>query len=284
MFRNLRINIFIYYFLTVGTFLSILHYLLVVAQVQSFVLLGVVMTCFVVLSGIFISKLAVDPLSQYVRSLQTLSKETLHELNLPISTIMSNSAMLKKNNFDEKSLKRISRIDGACEMLRQRYNELDYMIKTQTLQELNEEIDLALLVEGRVKFLEALYPNFSFNLKLSPTTIFNDKIGISKAIDNIIDNGVKYSENSKSMDIELSNNALCVRDYGRGMDEVELLKIFDNYYQSNESAQGFGIGLNMVKRFCDKNDVELSFKSKPNEGTTVTLKFKEPKENLDARR
>ena len=59
------------------------------------------------------------------------------------------------------------------------------------------------------------------------------------------------------------------------MDEVELVQIFDNYYQSNEEVQGFGIGLSMVKRFCDKNKVLLNLKSKPNNGTTVILKFKE---------
>ena len=274
MFRNLRINIFIYYFVTVSTFLGILHYLLAVAEVQNVLLLAVILLCFVILSGVFISKLAIDPLSEHVQNLQNLSKETLHELNLPISTIISNSSLLKKNNQDEKSLKRISRIESACEMLRSRYNELDYMIKTQSRQELNEEIELKSLVEKRVEFLQSIYPHISFNLELKETLIFNDLIGISKVIDNIIDNGVKYSKISTTIDIRLQNHTLEVEDYGCGMDEVELLKIFDNYYQSNENMQGFGIGLSMVKRFCDTNSIQLSFKSKIDEGTTVLLKFK----------
>ncbi len=274
LFRNLRINIFIYYFVTVSTFLGILHYLLVVAQIHNIFLIALVMLCFVALSGVFISKLAIDPLSEHVRNLQNLSKETLHELNLPISTIISNSSLLKKNNSDEKSLKRISRIESACEMLRGRYNELDYMIKTQSLQELNEEINLKDLIEQRVTFLQAIYPHIKFNLELSETKTFNDKIGLSKVIDNIIDNGVKYSKTSTIIYIGLQSDTLEVQDYGCGMDEVELLKIFDNYYQSNENIQGFGIGLSMVKRFCDKNSIQLSFKSKINEGTKVLLKFK----------
>jgi signal transduction histidine kinase len=39
--------------------------------------------------------------------------------------------------------------------------------------------------------------------------------------------------------------------------------------------KGFGIGLGMVKRFCDANAISLKFRSKPNIGTTVILKFKE---------
>ncbi len=233
------------------------------------------MLCFVTLAGVLISKLSVDPLQEHVTNLQNLSKETLHELNLPISTIMTNLHMLKKNMKDEKDLKRISRIDLACGMLRQRYNELDYMIKKQAQKELQEDFELSELIQMRIEFLQALYPHIIFKLNLQVTQMHNDKIGLSKVIDNIIDNAVKYSRNSNRIDIEVRDHTLFIQDYGCGMDEVELLQIFDNYYQSNENMQGFGIGLSMVKRFCDNQHIQLSFKSQPDNGTTVILKFKQ---------
>ena len=274
LFRNLRINIFVYYFITVITFLAMLHYFVNILQIESLSLLIIVIVCFVILSGVFISKLAIDPLEEYVRNLQNLSKETLHELNLPISTIVTNTQMLRKSLSDEKSLKRIERVDSACEMLKQRYNELDYMIKMQSKQDVNENFFVDALVQERVTLLSKLYPNTSFNLSLEKIEVFNDKTGLAKVIDNIIDNGVKYSLESKEIDINIKNDTLFIQDFGIGMDEVELLHIFDQYYQSNSSMQGFGIGLNMVKRFCDKNDVILNFKSSKNVGTTVELKFK----------
>lgn len=233
------------------------------------------MLCLVILSGIFISKLSIDPLQEHVINLQNLSKETLHELNLPISTIMTNSHMLKKSTMDEKSLKRIFRIESACNMLQQRYNELDYMIKKQTLQDTKETFSLNELIISRVDFLQTVYPGITFKLDLQETQISSDKIGLAKVIDNIIDNGVKYSPNSDKIDIKLLGKTLFIQDYGCGMDEVELLQIFDTYYQSNKNMQGFGIGLSMVKRFCDTQEIQLSFNSQPNNGTTVILKFKD---------
>ena len=230
--------------------------------------------CFVILSGIFISKLAVDPLLEYVKNLQNLSKETLHELNLPISTIMTNSQMLKKGISDERALKRISRIDSACEMLSLRYNELEYMIKMQSKQEIKESFSLDDLVAQRVEFLSKIYPTAAFNLSLEKMQLYSDKIGLSKVIDNIIDNGVKYSKNTKKIDIRITNKTLFIQDYGIGMDEVEVMQIFDNYYQTNTDIKGFGIGLSMVKRFCDENEIGLSFNSLKNAGTTVELQFK----------
>ena len=233
------------------------------------------MLCISALGGVMISKLAIDPLAEHVTSLQNLSKETLHELNLPISTIITNSSMLKKNMKNEKDLKRLSRIETACDMLQERYNELDYMIKKQTKNEIKESFFLDDLVRKRVEFLKQIYPHMEFNLELESTQIISDKTGLSKVIDNIIDNGVKYSPNSNKCEIKLKNFTLYIQDYGCGMDEVELIQIFDNYYQSNETVQGFGIGLSMVKRFCDTQGIELSFKSKPDFGTTVLLKFKD---------
>ncbi len=256
------------------TFLGMFHYFLNVLQVESLSLLVVVIICFMILSGVFISKLAIDPLEEYVQNLQNLSKETLHELNLPISTIVTNTQMLRKSLTDEKGLKRVERIDSACEMLKQRYNELDYMIKMQSRQDMRENLFVDNLVQERVAFLAKVYPNVHFQLSLKELEVYSDKTGLAKVIDNIIDNGVKYSDKSKSIEITIENDTLFIRDFGVGMDEVELLQIFDQYYQSNASMQGFGIGLSMVKRFCDKNDIALNFKSSKNIGTTVELKFK----------
>ena len=275
LFHNLRITIFIYYFLTTIVFLGILYYFLIVSPSQDFVFLLISLFFLLIFSGIIITKLSVNPLALHVENLQNLSKETLHELNLPITTIVTNIHLLKKTLQNEKNLKRLSRIESACAMLEERYNELDYMIKLQSSNIIKETFSLDELVEQRVLFLGGIYPDVEFDLELKSTQITNDKVGLSKIIDNLIDNGVKYSQNIHKISVKLDNYTLDITDYGQGMDEVEIMQVFNNYYQSNEEMQGFGIGLSMVKRFCDKNRVLLNIKSKQNEGTTVSLKFKE---------
>ncbi len=274
MFISLRLNIFVYYFITVSLFIGFSYYFFSVLRVENIYLLVLVFVCFTILSGAFISKLAIDPLAEYVNNLRNLSKETLHELNLPISTIKTNTQMLNKSLIDERSQKRLARINSACEMLQERYNELDYLIKKQSDEVIREQFDLVELVNERVAFLNKIYPHIHFNMNCSSLEILNDKKGLTKVIDNIIDNGVKYSPDSQTIDISINERTLTIRDYGIGMDEVELLRIFDKYYQSNKNMQGFGIGLSMVRRFCDKNEITLSFMSKPHVGTTVELKFK----------
>lgn len=274
MFASLRLNIFLYYFITVNLFIGFAYYFLSVLHIDNIYLLLIFFISFTVLAGVLISRLAIDPLIEYVHNLQNLSKETLHELNLPISTIKINTQMLNKSLEDEKSQKRLERINSACIMLQEHYNELDYLIKMQSNVDVKEEFFVNELVQERIAFLAKVYPHVEFNITLEKLQIIGDKKGLAKVIDNIIDNGVKYSPDSKSIDISIEERCLSVRDYGVGMDEVELLQIFENYYQSNKNMQGFGIGLSIVKRFCDKNEIGLTFQSQPAKGTTVKLKFK----------
>ena len=85
---------------------------------------------------------------------------------------------------------------------------------------------------------------------------------------------MKYSGDSKIIEIINKENYLLIRDFGIGMSEMELLKIFDTYYQADSQMHGFGIGLSMVKRFCDENSIDLIFDSTLGVGTAVRLQFK----------
>jgi signal transduction histidine kinase len=55
---------------------------------------------------------------------------------------------------------------------------------------------------------------------------------------------------------------------------VTLMKIFDRYYQSDKTMAGYGIGLSLVKRYCDRYAIGLNVQSSSGAGTCIQLKFK----------
>jgi len=224
--------------------------------------------------GKILSHIAIEPLKEHFYHLDRFSKETLHELNLPVNTITANVAMLRKTHTDEKSQKRLERIELAATMLKDRYNELDYMIQKQMEREVITTFDLARLVQERVTFLSGLYPSVQWSLDLYPFEVHLDAIGMGKVIDNLIDNGVKYSSSFPLISINLSKNILSICDQGYGMDEVTLLRIFEQYYQSDTTMAGYGIGLSLIKRYCDRYRIGLSVQSSLGKGTCVKLELK----------
>lgn len=275
LFRNLTWVILGYYFASVFLVLAGVYFTLFTLKIDSPFLLLVIAGVPTVLMGMLMAALALEPLRSHFEQLERFSRETLHELNLPISTITANASMLKKNCVDEKSLRRLERIEEATAMLRARHDELNYLIKKQMQMEQIEVFTLDTLLHERVDFLSALYGRFEWSVAIEPTQIRADAIGLAKVIDNLIENAVKYSGASRRIEVELKEARLRITDFGVGMDEGVLLHIFDRYYQNDATMPGFGIGLHLVKRYCDRHRIGLHVKSVKDEGTTVVLNFKE---------
>jgi two-component system, OmpR family, sensor kinase len=275
LFRNLTLTIVVFYVVTIMPLAGVLHYSIVVAGIENQWILIAGTLSVTLMLGLMIAKMAIDPLREHFAHLERFSKETLHELNLPVSTIMANTRMLKRTHDDDKSLKRLGRIEKAAEMIQERYRELDYLIRTQTRSEHLEQFDLAELIRERLEFLRALYPQVNFEQKLEAAPVELDRRGLQKVIDNLIDNAVKYTQHEGLVAVRLHQGLLEIEDRGIGMDEMELLRIFDHYYQSDATIPGYGIGLGLVKSYCDRHRIKLHVRSEKGIGTTMILDFTE---------
>lgn len=200
-----------------------------------------------------------------------LTKEILHELAIPISTIQANALLLKRTlEEDEKSMKRLGRIENSSKRLERLYGELLYSIKKEIHTVEPEATDLVTLIEERVNIMRLLKRN-SFLLSLEPHRVLVDKIGFEKMLDNILSNAMKYSSKEHQIEVTLANAMLTIKDYGIGMDEEALQHIYNRYYQSNRTNRGEGIGLALVKAYCKDEKIAISIRSKKGEGTTVSF-------------
>ena len=82
------------------------------------------------------------PLFKSDEKLQQSIKETIHELNIPVSTIKMNTQLLQKSISDEKSLKRLERIEQASNNLLKLYENMEYDIKKEIDRIENQEFYL----------------------------------------------------------------------------------------------------------------------------------------------
>ena len=223
--------------------------------------------------GYIITSTLLSAKKQQDKNLEHLTKEILHELNIPISTIQLNTSLLHKSIDDEKLLKRVTRVEDATKRLQRLYKELSYTIKKEISAISKEEFCLKELIENRIEIFDEFQRN-KFVLSLQPYNIYTDKIGFEKAFDNIISNAMKYSSKDSTIEITLQNHTLSIKDNGIGMDEVELLRVFERYYQADNKKDGKGIGLAIVKEFCESNHINIDISSQKNKGTIIILKLK----------
>jgi signal transduction histidine kinase len=220
--------------------------------------------------GYIIATHLLAPKAELDENLSQLSSEILHELNIPLSTIKANTTLLKKRTEDEKTMKRLERIEASSLRLERLYKELVYSINKEINPVEKEQFSLKKLLQERIEVFEAFDRN-SLDLTIEDIQLEADKIGFEKTVDNLLMNAMKYSDKASSIDILVQNNILTITDRGVGMDETQLLKVYERYYQADSKLKGEGIGLALVKVYCDEEGIMIDIKSKKNQGTSVFL-------------
>ncbi len=106
---------------------------------------------------------------------------------------------------------------------------------------------------------------------------YADRKWTVEALENVLDNAVKYSPSGSRIDVRLrtGESFLCVEieDRGCGIREEEQGRIFERFYRAEEvSAEpGFGIGLYLVREVLSRQGGYARVKSAPGEGTTMYL-------------
>jgi signal transduction histidine kinase len=220
--------------------------------------------------GYIIASHLLAPKAEQDANLSQLSSEILHELNIPLSTIKANITLLEKKTTDEKNLKRLNRIKDSSFRLERLYRELLYSINKEISPVQREIFSIQELIDERVESFK-LFNRNNFIVNIANVNVEADKIGFEKMIDNILMNAMKYSSKESSIKLTLSNNLLTISDSGVGMDETELLKIYERYYQVDKSKDGKGIGLALVKTYCDGEKIDIDIKSVKGNGTIVSF-------------
>ena len=220
--------------------------------------------------GHILSSHLLAPQASIDTNLSELINEVVHELNLPLSTIIANTALLKKHTEDEKSIKRIERIEAASHRLERLYKELVYGIKKELHPIAKERVALEQLLQERVDIFEAFERN-PFEMQLEACSIYVDKIGFEKMIDNLLINAMKYSPKTKPIRLTLTEKTLVIADEGMGMDETQLVRVFERYYQGDKQQDGEGIGLALVKAYCDAEGIGIQVHSQKEKGTRIIL-------------
>ncbi len=82
-----------------------------------------------------------------------------------------------------------------------------------------------------------------------------DPIDLSMILENILNNAIKYNKENGFINIKIVDNKLMVQNKS---DEIsDISRIFDLFYREDESKEGLGLGLYIVKTLSDRNDISV---------------------------
>lgn len=234
-----------------------------------------------ILTGILISTLLVLVvigclfyLLQIIRTQKQLAEvkndlisNITHEFKTPIATISVALESLKSFNVIDDKKKTKTYLDMSSEQLTKLNLMVEKLLETATLD--SENLELHKTPINVIDLLHTIVAKHqmqteSVTIDFDPKeTIFDVKVDVfhfENAINNIIDNAIKYGGNK--IWIELSQNSssftISISDSGNSLNNVNKDQIFEKFYRvskgNTHNIKGFGIGLYFTKKIIEKHD------------------------------
>lgn len=229
---------------------------------------------FMMFLGYFILRLFLKPMRDALHLLDRFIKDTTHELNTPVTAIITNIEMIDKSSLDERLLKKINRIEIGAKTISNIYEDLTFVTLNNQIISNNEEINLSNVLKQRIEYFNSIATmkkiNFELNIK-DDIFIVCDMKKITKLIDNILSNAIKYNKIAGFIKVNLDDNILSIEDSGKGIAKENLETLFERYSRFDKSVGGFGIGLNIVSLIAKEYNLKIDVKSQINEGTKVEI-------------
>ncbi len=205
-----------------------------------------------------------------------------HELKTPIAVTKLNLETLQRRNLDPTQQQRLiltslaetDRLNALCNNMLL-LNEMDAIGYAMT----REDILLNDLVEECVKehSSRALHREFVRDV-VEELHVRGDRMLLKLALNNLIDNAIKYSPKESPITIRgfMKHNAvnLEVIDEGEGVSAKEAALIFEKFYRgSKRKAKGTGLGLYVTRQIIHLGKGTLSVTSNHPKGSIFTISF-----------
>lgn len=209
-----------------------------------------------------------------------------HELKTPIAVTQLNLETLLKHKLEETQFQRLlqntiqesNRMNALCNNLL-----LSSQMEGDGYQVTLEKIDLKQLLEIWLKEVAARFPDKNFVIQYPDASawVFADQFLLQIAINNLIDNAVKYAPKNTDIFITLEYNSahtfLSIADQGAGVDTANKNKIFEKYYRigsdATKKSKGTGLGLYLVKRIMLAHKGKVSVKDNEPKGAVFILQL-----------
>jgi len=207
-----------------------------------------------------------------------------HELRTPLTAIYGYAEYMQKAVLSEDDrLSALNYIMSESRRLQTVAFQLLEMANLQNNQITCEELKVSSLFEMIRQTLHSKLAGKDVQIEFSSEieTIHGDSCLIESMLINLIDNAIKACGKGGHIIVSAAKEAgkkmISVQDNGKGMTPEVLLQITEPFYRGeksrNRSDGGAGLGLALCKQIASSHNAELSFISRPGEGTTAKITF-----------
>ncbi|NJL55671.1 HAMP domain-containing histidine kinase [bacterium] len=213
---------------------------------------------------------------------------TRHDLATPLSSIITNTYLLRRSSDPVKQSTFLDRVEQETTRITHILEQFSEMMHLNEMESLIQtDVDLKNLVELIISEAEVAAKQKGVRIHAELTMglppIPGDPAQLHLALTQLFDNALRYSQPEGQITIKLypgNQNEITfdISDVGPGIEPEKFAHVFDLQYKGNEARTGDGslggFGLSIVKRIVDLHKGQIEIESISGQGTTVRLIFR----------
>jgi two-component system, OmpR family, sensor histidine kinase MprB len=210
------------------------------------------------------------------RAQQQLIADASHELRTPLTAHRANLELLVREDLPVEQRQRVlGAAVRAMERLSALVGDLIQAARDGRSVDAREPLALDELVAAAVERAQYRASGLRFESHLEPHRFVGARSRLERAVDNGLDNAIKWSPPGGTVEVRLAGGSLTIRDHGPGVAEADLPHVFDRFYRAPaaRSLPGSGLGLAIVKQTADDHGGSVTVSNADGGGALLTLRF-----------
>lgn len=218
-------------------------------------------------------------ISELLEREREFSSDVSHELRTPLMGIQGAAELLNRKGADDPEIRSLTdRVRRGCQQMTTLTDALLYLARDPaSFTELMESVSVDRVVDNQVCAVDEVARSKGIELHVEhggmQSTIQTIPAVIDIVIGNILKNAVKYTD-QKIVNVFVRGDEVVIQDYGPGIDPAVQATLFDRFDRgTNRNPDGTGIGLALVRRFCEQYGWAIDFRSEEHKGTRVAVEF-----------
>lgn len=212
----------------------------------------------------------------FIQRERTFARNASHELRTPLAVFKANLDLLDR--FDEPE-----RRQAVLTRMRRTVSDMEDLVETLLILARETESQLAWSNVGVNELLTELLDQVQRAVpkpEVHASVISEGQLEVEApgrvlaiVFMNLLRNAMLYTDEGEIV-VTISEGQVTIRDSGRGMSDSEVERMFEPFYRGQDrSTPGYGLGMAIVRRLCDRFGWPLSVNSELGVGTEVRVDF-----------